>query len=249
MAYFWKMKTVKNVFPFCLNLTEREEQLVIIGYRMAQLHGQGAHFWMTHIEEYFFNSANALSLTDLCNLNFWLEENDMESFRYIPYITENPSLSLTDRHEFSIRRDDFLAAIEPQSLETLKIMATQIAQQVNAHLDEIPADEDQSQGLEAYEICINLVAEKRGNIMMNEEKEDTHPLLPELVEQNEFIIGGEVDLDDETTGEGDVTDVDPLDNVIQFLSSLASVVGTEKTAQHIKTLKLIKENNMAGEKK
>lgn len=250
MAFFWKMKSVKNAFPFCLNLTEREEQLIIIGYRMAQLHGQGACFWMSHIEEYFFNNANALSLTDLCNLNFWLEENDMSECCYIPYITENPSLSLDDRHEFSVRRDEFLAAIEPQTIETLKHIAIQIAQDVNLHLNEIPATNEQIEGLEAYEICINTIAEKNGDQMMNEDDEkevnqnDPHPLLPELIDQDDFIIGKEIDEPVTPTEQGEVKDevkTDTVDDVIAFLSELGHVVGYDKINQHIKTLQKLKE--------
>lgn len=260
MSYIWKIPNIKNDYPYCLNLTQKEEELVILGYVLAKHHGKDGIYWMTHIEQHFFNNANAISMVDLCYLNIWLEENGYHDICYVPYTTVNPSTGPNDRSIFSERRDTYLGVVNNLDTEIVEKLANEIASEIRSCPGEIEADSLQQEGIDAYYLCMDALSEQESFVlergpMRAEEliKEMDEDNMPSLVRQDDFIIGKDVDLEEEYEEEEeelspkikkDIDSEEDEDNnveaIIKFLTSIRDNFDKEQVNSYIKTLENLK---------
>ena len=238
MAFFWRMTNARRVeFPFCMNLTEKEERLVIVGYTLAKKSGRYADYWMSHIEEYFFNNANALSLNDLCHLNVWLSDAGYSDICYIPVLTENPSTSQSDRQKFAVRREQWSSHLDRLSEDELYDIGQSLVVSLadedvsDGAVDDI--DGIQNEGMEAYSRCMDQLSRRRTDRERDSKIKASG--MPEPVSSENFIIGGEVAFPPDISHD--------INEVINFLKSLKSVLGNCETVdRHIQTLEHVRDH-------
>lgn len=205
MAYFWKVPNSSNSSsPFCLNLTQNEEELFIISYALARLYGKQTEEWMLNIEQHFFSRSNALSMYDLCKINAWLDSENLSYMQLNPYITRNPSSGPKDRVLFSKRRDSFLKNIEFLSESDLINLGSKIISNLNEKEDAIEPDKIQEEGVKAYYHTLNIILSDN-----YEQDEDIETNMPELVSQNDFLVLNQKDIYNER-----------LKNTILFLTEI-----------------------------